>query len=279
MQKHKLVIGVVLGMILSLLVAGGLFLGVVPSRAQGPTPNPTATPTTGKLKRAVAQALLKNAAKGEITGINGTTLTVASPKGNLTVNTDAQTKFRSAGQAITLKDLKVGDQVAVVGKNNNGTIAARAVVVIPPHAGGIVKAIDGGTLTVSRDYLTGTIVTTSSTAYMRGKDKVTLADIKVGDQISATGTANSDGSLTATRINVIPPTTGGKVTAVSGNKITVTRNNLFGTIITSNATVVTRGGQPAKLSDITVGSTIAVQGTPNSDGTFSATRIVIRATP
>ncbi len=175
--------------------------------------------------------------------------------------------------------MEAGDNIAIPGKRNSGTIAARAVVVLLPREGGIVKAIDGGKLTVEQNYLAGTIVTTASTVYMRGKDKISLADIKVGDRVTAVGAANGDGTFTATRINLLPPTTGGKVTAVNGNKLTITRNNLTGTIVTSDATVVTKAGKAAKLSDISVGSTIVVQGIPNGDGTFSATHIGIRATP
>ncbi|MGB8647173.1 MAG: DUF5666 domain-containing protein [Anaerolineae bacterium] len=279
MEKHKLAIGMVLGMLVSLLLAGGLALGVAPTLAQGPTKTPTTaagTTTQGQLKGALLQALNKHAARGKITAINGATITVETARGNATVNTDAQTRFRRNGQVISLADLKVGDDIAIVGKNSNGTITARMITVILPHEGGVVTAVNGSQISIQRNYLNGSILTNASTVFARGKDTMTLADIKVGDHILATGTANGDATFTATRVVVQMPHTGGKVTAVNGSNITIQQGSMTGVILTTHDTTFTRGGQTIKLSDITVGSVIAAQGVANSDGTLTATRIVVK---
>ncbi len=284
MDKHRLALGVALGMLISVLLAGGLILAAKPTLAQGPTTPPTASAgataqgatALSKIRAALRQALAKHAAKGQITAINGTTLTISAASGNLTVTTDNSTKFRRDGQAITLSDLKVGDNIAVVGKKTNNPIAAKGILVIVPHEAGVVTGISGSNITIQRDYLNGTIVTTGATVFSRGKDTITLADIKAGDHIRATGTANADGTFAATRVFVQVPTTGGKVTAINGSTITIQRGTLSGTIVTTSTTTITRGGQTIKLSDITVGSTIVAQGKPNDDGTFTATNIVVK---
>jgi Domain of unknown function (DUF5666) len=57
----------------------------------------------------------------------------------------------------------------------------------------VAKAPDGGTVTIH---------TTASTQYTRAGQSVSASAITVGSRIHVTGTHNSDGSITATRIDI-----------------------------------------------------------------------------
>ncbi|MGZ4729442.1 MAG: DUF5666 domain-containing protein, partial [Acidimicrobiales bacterium] len=66
---------------------------------------------------------------------------------------------------------------------------------------GQVTAVSGSTLTVSSQEGTTYTVTVSSTTTVTRTQTATMADLKVGDQVSVIGQAGSDGTVTATRIS------------------------------------------------------------------------------
>jgi hypothetical protein len=72
------------------------------------------------------------------------------------------------------------------------------------------------------------------------------------------------------------PTAGGKVTALSGDTITIqTRGGTSETVTsTSSTTFRTRSG-PSNAAALKVGDFIEVQGTKESDGTVTATSIMM----
>ena len=75
-------------------------------------------------------------AVGKITQIEGTTLTLQTRNGvTQTILTDGQTRFDRGGIKITklnLRDLKVGDQIIVIGTPNaQGQIKAKLIRVLP----------------------------------------------------------------------------------------------------------------------------------------------------
>jgi hypothetical protein len=66
-----------------------------------------------------------------------------------------------------------------------------------------VTAVNGSTITgKAADGSTVTIETTATTSYTQAGQSVTLAAVKVGSRISVMGTHNSDGSITATSIDI-----------------------------------------------------------------------------
>ncbi len=66
-----------------------------------------------------------------------------------------------------------------------------------------VTGISGQTITAkASDGTSVTIHTTSSTVYVKGGQTVTAGSVTVGVQIRVQGTRNSDGSITATRIDI-----------------------------------------------------------------------------
>lgn len=74
---------------------------------------------------------------GRITKINGSQLELENPySGKVTVVVNDQTQYTKDGQAIALKDLKVGDGMMVVGEQQNGHLVAQHVYTGNPRRGG-----------------------------------------------------------------------------------------------------------------------------------------------
>ncbi|HEY8742329.1 MAG TPA: DUF5666 domain-containing protein [Chloroflexota bacterium] len=142
----------------------------------------------------------------------------------------------------------------------------------PGGPGGLtVSAISGNTITAKRpEGSTQTITVTSSTVYTVAGTPAQLSDIKSGAQIHALGTL-SNGTLTATHIDIVLPHLGGKLTAISGSTLTVTdRAGTARKVIVSAATTYQRSGVAINISDLQVGNQIDAVGSLNSDGSLAA---------
>jgi hypothetical protein len=138
-----------------------------------------------------------------ITGISGSNLSLETADGwTRTITVDADTTYTESGDAITLADLAVGDQIAFRQTlEDDGSWTIDAVAVILPHVGGEVTAVSGSTITIERrDGTTATITVNGDTEYQVNGDNAALADVEVGMFLVAAGTENADGSLTATDV-------------------------------------------------------------------------------
>jgi hypothetical protein len=138
-----------------------------------------------------------------ITSISGNNLSLETADGwTRTITVDSGTTYSKSGATIALGDLAVGDQIGFRQTHEtNGTWTIDSVVVIPPHAGGLVTAVTGSTITVTqRDGTIATITVTGSTTYKVNGNAATLADIKVGMFVVGEGTKNADGAITATTV-------------------------------------------------------------------------------
>jgi uncharacterized protein DUF5666 len=77
-----------------------------------------------------------------------------------------------------------------------------------------------------------------------------------------------------------PPTAGGKITALSGDAITVaTRNSTSETITYTDATTFKTRSGTTTAADLKVGELITVQGTKAASGDVNATAIMISTGP
>jgi hypothetical protein len=152
-----------------------------------------------------------HAADITITAISGNSIILKTADGwSRTITVDSGTTYQKNGATASLSDLKVGDEIQFKETHEaNGTYTIDAIVVIPPHAGGTVSAISGSTITVTLpDGTSTTIKVGSTTTYdVAGNGSATLADIKTGMVVQATGTRNSDGSLSATTVRAFDPAT------------------------------------------------------------------------
>jgi hypothetical protein len=129
-----------------------------------------------------------------------------------TVTVTSSTKITKNGSDIKLSDLTAGDRVAVVGKADKNAKAVEATNVSTgrppmPNPGNVVhgkiKSIDTSknslvvTVTGPNNTQTDQTVTVDSNTKFVGNNIKSLADLKVGDEVSAFGAKQSDGSLKA----------------------------------------------------------------------------------
>jgi hypothetical protein len=163
--------------------------------------------------------------------------------------------------------------------------AVKGTVTVTSVAGNTIKAtvLDLPNFPKNRAV---TITTTASTTY--DPDKSVVAP---GKTISVLGTVNQDGSITASHIGFFDPTIGdlsGTITNIDGSTITVQaedkqgKDTTFTILVTASTTFSkvdlqthTKSSQPASFSDLAVGETIEVDGTLNSDGSLTASNVVI----
>lgn len=141
---------------------------------------------------------------GEITAVNPDGFTVKTMQGTAaTVKVSSETKFMRDQQPIKMSDLKVGNTIGVAGTPdandpttwNASFVVDRTAQVAEMKANmgktiimGEVKAIDGTNLTILRpDGQTQTISVDENTSFKKGRESITLADIKVGDRVNGRG--------------------------------------------------------------------------------------------
>ncbi len=138
---------------------------------------------------------------GIVTSVGTSSVTVKEFDGtSKTVSLTSSTTYHLAGRAATKEALVAGVRVDIQGTSRNGAFTATDVSIAPSVVGGTVTAKGSDTITVKDR--AGTLVTvhvTSSTTFqVFGISNPTFGDVAVGDAVSAQGTMNGDGSLTAT---------------------------------------------------------------------------------
>ncbi len=197
-----------------------------PSGGQTPAPSgaqgvlPTATPQTGQASPRGAQSglgALRGAAAGVVQQIDGKTMTIATQAGGTAKVTVSDTTTYQKSVAITLGEIRVGDAVTVVGQEgSDGVIVAQNVqvgVTMQQAAGarqiggmrvisGTVQKVDGNTLTVAVAGGQTATVKTSGDTRLSKMEAATLADVKVGEQVTILGQAGTDGIIAATGVQI-----------------------------------------------------------------------------
>jgi hypothetical protein len=223
-----------------------------------------------------------------ITSVASDSITAKRPDGtSVTIKTTSSTQYVRAGKTIDRSALGAGTEILVQGtRSSDNSVTATRVEVALAGAHGKVTATSGNDITIQDVRNTsGTQVvhTTSSTTYTRAGQSSSLSAVTVGEEISAQGTKNSDGSLQAEAVQIVPPHAGGQITAVDGSTITVQAHGGTQTIHLSantNITSVTFGASgptetPATTSDLKVGVNIQAEGATASDGSLNAETVKI----
>jgi hypothetical protein len=210
--------------------------------------------------------------------VSGTSVSLATDDGwSRTITVTADTKITRGGQPATAADIKVGDSVRIAERrNSDGTFTITALAVVLPQTAGTVTAIGTDTITLTgRDGTSQTVRTTASTTYHLGRADGSRSDVRVGTMIAAVGERGSDGSLSASSIQIFLPQAVGTVTSVSSDAITIRRPN--GTTMTihvgAGTSIAVAGVDSAKVSDVKVGMVLRAEGTQRSDGSLDATAV------
>ncbi len=169
---------------------------------------------------------------GRGNGVRGT-VTAAAP-GSFTIRTDegdtyqvlysANSHLMKDRQPITAADIHVGDMLMAGGVVDAKAKTVGAVLLVDIDANqvrqakaefgktwvmGKVTAIHELKITIERanDKQTQTVAVDENTSFRKRREDVTLADVKVGDFISAQGALRADTFL-ATSLRIMPPGTG-----------------------------------------------------------------------
>lgn len=138
-----------------------------------------------------------------------------------------------------------------------------------------VASISGNDVTLKTDDgWQRTITITSSVALTKGGQTISVADLKVGDQIRLRQTRNDDGSYTVTALAVVVPTVQGTASDItsSGFKVT-TRDGSVWTVTVNGQTTYGYGQGTGSLSDVKAGEPVRVAGTITADNQMTATNV------
>ena len=169
-------------------------------------------------------AELADTARGKVTAIDGSTITVEDKDGNTTdVITSADTRFRVKGRAdASLGDIEVGMILGAAGQfDADGALIAKQVMAGEPRqprerslpkggpvAGGKIAEVNGDEFVLSYpDGSALTVTTDASTLVVkRGEDGPTLgtlSDVSQGARILALGVPSENGSSLAARVILV----------------------------------------------------------------------------
>jgi hypothetical protein len=209
----------------------------------------------------------------KITAIDGASVSLESASGWMrTIDTSGITITR-AGAAIKVGDLRVGDKVVLdETRNKDGSSTLKGLSVALEQRGGTISKLGSGSITLQQGKGTATVTTTSDTVYRRDGNAISRDDLAAGQRVTAVGTADADGNLTAEAVDVQPDVVMGTVTKVDGTTLTIsTPGGGTATVkLTGKTTIKVAGTDTATASDIAVKSMVVAQGVKGSDGVLTA---------
>jgi hypothetical protein len=148
---------------------------------------------------------------GTVTKISGSTLTLRTLAGTVTVTTSSSTTYSREEQQVHFNAVKVGDVVAVRGTRTGASptatspIAAKAITIEVPSISGRVQSVSGNTVTlVTGDGQLEYVTLSGSTVYhgVRGAS-ATSSSVKAGIFIVAQGTQVDLTTLNADDVQVL----------------------------------------------------------------------------
>ncbi len=149
--------------------------------------------------------------EGTVTTISGSSYTIQDTRAQTTTETTVtltetvKVRYLITDTTASLSDIVVGSKVQVRGRpGDNNTTSVEEVVIEPAgdKVNGRVSAVSGETITLNaRGDETYSIVTSSSTQFLKGTTSIGLSDITTDTQVTAYGSL-SESTLTATVVIV-----------------------------------------------------------------------------
>ena len=210
-----------------------------------------------------------------IAAIDGTRLALETDNGwTRTIDATGATVIKD-GATVALSTLTVGDRIVFrENRGDDGTFTITAIQLIQPAVAGTVASVSGSTVTVTtRDGSTSNVVLTGSTTFTLAGKAATKDAVVVGARIVARGTPATDGTLTATSVEVAPATSAGTVREKSSSSLTLTTPDGSTVVVTvsSSTTYQISGIDSPTLADVKVGDVVMAAGSRSVDGSLSAT--------
>jgi hypothetical protein len=273
------------------LAAGGAPVGVAVPLTSSATPAPGAgwaAPGRGMFGAGIGpMGIGRGPGRGPmaggitITGISGSELSLKTADGwTRTIDASGATVTKG-GQTVSAGTLQVGDQITFrETRQSNGTYKIDSIAVVQPHLAGTVTAVSSSSLTLKQlDGTSSTIVLNSATTYRLAGQASSASALAAGEQVLVAGSLASDGTFTASTVEILPARVTGTVSGTTASSITVTdRSGAKVTVdVGSSTSFQVPGVSNATLANVTVGATIAASGTRNADGSLNAT--VVRVLP
>ncbi len=270
--------------------------------------NPVTGPASGQRSlsgQVVPVGDLAGASPAGVTVTAQGQLAVTGPAGrsalvDRTTVTDAAGQFSLTGLSAGNVPLAFSRDDGISATATAGATAASVVVELQKKQASIrapgqsTRELEGAVLDVSatsikvNDASSGpqTVAITPTTVIRKGNTTLTAADLKVGDRVHVKATVGTDGSLTATEIMLQEDgTTGGQtqelegpVTKISDTSITVLNASTAKaeTAAITTSTVIRKGNTPLTPKDLKVGDRVHVKTTAATDGTLTATEILLQ---
>jgi hypothetical protein len=147
---------------------------------------------------------------GTVTTISGSTLTLRTFSGTVTVTTTSKTTYSRENKTVKFSALAVGEVVAVRGTRGTAPtattpIAATAITIQVPSVTGRVQSVSGDTVTlVTSDGQLEYVTLSGATAYHGiGTATATMVSVKTGVYIVAQGTQVSLTTFDADNVQVL----------------------------------------------------------------------------
>lgn len=219
-QRFRIAMAV--AMVVTVGALAGVLLAARPSPGSSAAAAATSTPSPSSHPNAPRGGFFgghgPGGGNGTVTGISGSTLTLRTLRGTLTVDTTSSTTYSKEGKSIGFNDIKVDDVLQVRPVRLSGpatppaspptTVTAQSITVVVPMVFGRVDSISGPTIfVVTHDGQMAYVYTTPSTTYTSSGNAASFSDVKPGDYIVAQGTQTDVKHLTADHV-VISTTPG-----------------------------------------------------------------------
>ncbi len=204
-------------------------LGLLPVATPAMAQDPSSPPRQQARPPVVLRVQRGQTVFGKITAIKDGALEITKPNGSTArIKTTEKTEFRKEGQSARFSDFKVGEMVLVSAQDSGGKGLTALIVAGRTGGGGPnigpgemimmdgeetgkdfvmgeVTAIDPPQITIQQpDNVTQKLKLTEETSLRKGRDSITIADMKVGDHIFAGGSLQ-DNALVLKNVQVIPP--------------------------------------------------------------------------
>jgi len=214
--------------------------------------------------------------EGTITVASATSITVHDSHGNDVVFAlTSATSIRKGDVTLAATDLKVGDQVHVMGSSANNVNTALQIIVQTPDTQqqpepeleieGIITVASATEITVHDSHNADDVVELTSTTIIRkGETTVAAADLKVGERVHVKATSANNVN---TAVEVIvqdeqqhPLAVTGTITAASSSSITVHDAHGADVILMLSAdTIISKGGSTLASGDLKVGDHVEAE--------------------
>jgi filamentous hemagglutinin len=217
--------------------------------------------------------------EGKVTAIVGNTITIGSGSDAKTVTVSASTTYTLHGAVSTLSAITIGSKIEAKGVSSSTPgINALSVKIEPlrldTRAEGTITALGTNSVTIqSHGDTPVAYTTTSTTSYTLGTTAATVSSLAVGENVDLALTSTAPQTVTAVEVDLA--NVEGKVTAISGNTITLKSGSDVKTVTVGASTTYTLHGAVSTLSAIVLGSNIEARGVSTSSSALNATSVKI----